>query len=68
MKRLHGNNFIIIAERSSASSDKVFRKCLPLSDIEHASFDFIYNRLVERDDLGVQTKFVYIDTPADICL
>ena len=55
-------------ERSPASSDKVFRKCLPLKPIEHAAFDFIYKKLVEDEDLGVQVKFVYLDAPAETCL
>ena len=59
---------MLIVERSPASSDKVFRKCLPLKPIEHAAFDFIYSKLIEEEILGVQTRFIYLDAPADICL
>ena len=68
MRAQFGNEFVLLVERSPASSDKVFRKCLPLKQIEHAAFDFIYNKLVTNEDLGVQTKFIYLDAPADTCL
>jgi hypothetical protein len=47
MREKYGDQFVLLVERSPASSDKVFRKCLPLKPIEHAAFDFIYKRLVE---------------------
>ena len=61
-------DFILIIERSSASCDRVFRQILPLKPIEHAAFDFIYSKLrMDEEELGVDIRYIYIDTPAEEC-
>ena len=62
-------DFILIVERSAASCDRVFRKILPISDLEHAAFDFIYNKLqTDEAEMGVPIRYLYLDLPAEQCL
>ena len=62
-------DFIILIERSPASCDRVFRKILPLTPIEHSAFDFIYTKLRrDEEELGVDIRYMYIDTPSQICM
>ena len=46
MKSLY-DDFVLIVERSSASCDLVFRRILPLTDLEHSAFDYIYDLLLK---------------------
>lgn len=67
--RSRGEDFILIVERSAASCDRVFRKILPLSPLEHAAFDFIYNKLqMDEAEMGIPIRYIYLDLPAEQCL
>ena len=46
----------------------MFRKILPISDLEHAAFDFIYERMLrDEESLGIDINYIYLDTPAEQC-